>query len=93
MSIFFPPILTSERRREIIVFKQGEDQSLYNAWEIYKILSKRCPMHEIGMTTEMDICYHSMNYTSQGIIDAACCRAFKRKSVEEAKLLIEDLVK
>ena len=28
---FFPPTLTSERRGEIIVFKQGEDESLYNA--------------------------------------------------------------
>ena len=26
---FFPPSLTSERRREIIVFQQGEDESLY----------------------------------------------------------------
>ena len=31
MSRFFPPALTSERRAEIIVFKQGEDESLYNA--------------------------------------------------------------
>ena len=28
---FFPPSLTSERRREIIVFQQGEDESLYIA--------------------------------------------------------------
>ena len=34
-----------------------------------------------------------MNYTSKGIIDAACCGEFKRKSVEEAKQLIEDLAK
>ena len=30
MSIFFPPALIAERRGEIIVFKQGEDESLYN---------------------------------------------------------------
>ena len=41
----------------------------------------------------MDIFYHSMNYTSKGIIDAACCGAFKRKSAKEAKQLIEDLTK
>ena len=41
----------------------------------------------------MDIFYHSLNYTSKGIIDAACCGAFKRKSAEEAKQLIEDLAK
>ena len=34
-----------------------------------------------------------MNYASKGIIDAACCGAFKRKSAEEARQLIEDLAK
>ena len=39
----------------------------------------------------MDIVYHALNDTSKGIIDASCCGAFKRKSVEEARDLIEDL--
>ena len=41
----------------------------------------------------MNIFYRAMNYTSEGIIDAACCGAFKRKSAEEANQLIEDLAK
>ena len=93
MRKFFPPTLTSERRDEIIVFKQGEDESLYNAWERNKRLLKTCPMHGIDLTTQMDIFYHSMNYASKGIIDAACYGAFKRKSAEEARQLIEDLSK
>ena len=88
-----PPSLTSERRREIIVFQQGEDESLYTAWERYKRLLKRCLMHGIDLKTQMDIVYHSLNDTSKGIIDASCCRAFKRKSVEEARDLIADLAK
>ena len=36
MGRFFPPALTLERREEIIIFMQGEDESLYNAWERYK---------------------------------------------------------
>ena len=93
MSRFFPPALTFERRGEIIVFKQGEVESLYNAWEISKRLLKRCPMHGIDLTTHMDIFYHAMNYTSKGIIDVAYYGSFKRKSDEEAKQLIEDLDK
>ena len=93
MSRFFPHTLTFERRGEIIVFKQGEDECLYNAWERYKRLLKICPMLGIELTSQMDIFYHSMNYTSKGIIDAACYGAFKRKSVEEARQLIEDLAK
>ena len=90
---FFPPSLTSERRREIIVFQQGEDESLYIAWERFKRLLKRCPMHRIDLKIQMDIVYHSLNDTSKGIIDASCCGAFKRKSAEEARDLIEDLEK
>ena len=56
-------------------------------------LLRRCPMHDIEQITQMDIFYHAMNYTSKGIIDAACCGAFKRKSAEEAIQLIEDLPK
>ena len=93
MSTFFPSALTFERREEIIVFKQGEDESLCNAWERYKRLLKRFSMHGIDLTTQMDIFYHSMNYASKGIIDAACCGAFKRRNAEEARQLIEDLAK
>ena len=50
-------------------------------------------MHGIDLTTQMDIFYHSMNYTSKGINDATYCGVFKKKSAEEAKQLIEDLAK
>ena len=90
---FFPPSLTLERRREIIVFQQGEDESLYVAWERFKRLLKRCPMHGIDLKTQMDKVYHALNDTSKGIIDVSCCGAFKRKSAEEARDLIEDLAK
>ena len=93
LSRFFPPSLTYERRREIIVFQQGENESLYIAWERFKRLLKRCPMHGVDLKTQMDIVYHSLNDTSKGIIDASCCGAFKRKNTEEARDLIEDLAK
>ena len=50
-------------------------------------------MHGIDLKTQMDIVYHSLNDTSKGIIDAACYGAFKRRSAEEAKQLIEDQAK
>jgi len=27
---------------------QGDNESLYDAWERFKLLLKRCPTHEIG---------------------------------------------
>ena len=50
-------------------------------------------MHGIDLKTHMDIVYHALNNTSKGIIDASCYGAFKRKSAEEARDLIEDLAK
>ena len=93
MNIFFPQALTIERIEEIIVFKQGEDESLYTAWERFKRLLKRCPMHGMDLTNQMDIFYHAMNYASKGITDASYCGAFKRRNAEEAWQFIEDLSK
>ena len=50
-------------------------------------------MHGIDQITQMDIFYHAMNYSSEGIIYATCYRAFKRKSSIEANQVIEDLAK
>ena len=50
-------------------------------------------MHGIEQMTQMDIFYHAMNYTSKGTMDAASGGAFRRKSVEEATQLIEELAK
>ena len=83
LSRFCPPSLTSKRRGEITTFKQGEDESLYIAQERYKRQLKRCPMHGIDLKTQMDIFYHSMNYTSKGIIDAACGGAFRRSKTAD----------
>ena len=93
MKRFFPLVLTFERRREMITFKQGAYESLYNAWERYKKLLKRCPMHGIDQITQMDIFYHAMNCSSKGVIDETCCGAFKRKNAEKANQLIQDLEK
>ena len=90
---FFPHSLTSERRKGISVFNQGEDESLYTTWERFKRLLKRCLMHGIDLKTQMDIFYNSMNDTSKGIIDASRYEAFKRKSADEARDLIEDLAR
>ena len=50
-------------------------------------------MHRIDLITQMDIFYHDMNYASNGIIHESCSGAFKRKSPEEARQMIEDLAK
>ena len=50
-------------------------------------------MHGIDLKTQMDIVYHSLNDTFKGIIDVDCCGAFKQRSEEKARQLIEDQAK
>ena len=52
---------------------------------------RRCPTHRIEKKTRMDIFYHAMNYTLKGTVDPTSRGAFRRKSVEEATQLIEQL--
>ena len=50
-------------------------------------------MHGIEKMSHMDIFYHATNYTLKGTVDAASRGAFKRKTVEKATQLIEELEK
>ena len=93
MSRFFPHAITLERRGEIIAFTQKEDDSLYNSWDRFKKLLRRCLIHGREKMTRMDIFYQAMNYTSKGTVDATSRGTFRRKSAEEATQLMEELAK
>jgi hypothetical protein len=43
---YFPMSKYWEKKMEISNFKQGESESLYDAWERFNLLLKRCPNHE-----------------------------------------------
>ena len=42
---FFLPQMTSQLRGEMSQFRQGENESLYDAWDRFKDLLRRCPQH------------------------------------------------
>ena len=44
---FFPPAKTVKIRNDIISFMQQDSETLYEAWERYKELLRRCPHHGI----------------------------------------------
>ena len=48
-------------------------------------------MHGIDLTTQMDIFYHAMNYTSKSIIDASCCGGFKEEVQRRQGKLLKTL--
>nr|GEY61735.1 reverse transcriptase domain-containing protein [Tanacetum cinerariifolium] len=44
---YFPPSMVTKLRNEITNFRQRLDESLFEAWERYKISIDRCPNHNI----------------------------------------------
>ena len=48
-------------------------------------------MHGIDLTTQMDIFYHAMNYTSNGLIYASCHGGFKKEVQRKQGKLLKTL--
>nr|GEY75033.1 reverse transcriptase domain-containing protein [Tanacetum cinerariifolium] len=60
---YFPPYMVTKLRNEITKFRQRPDESLFEAWERYKISIDRCPNHNMfpedlkGITTRSGTAY------------------------------------
>ena len=47
LSKYFPPGKTTKLRAEITSFAQRDNESLYEAWELFKDLQCQCPHHGV----------------------------------------------
>ena len=57
----FPPAKTAQLRSEIGEFKQNDFESLYEAWERYKDLIRRCPQHGLPDWLQIQMFYNGLN--------------------------------
>ena len=90
---FFPPQLTSQFRAEITQFRQVDQETLYNAWDIFKELLRKCPQHWYELSAQVQIFYNSHNYSTRALVDAACGGSITMKIATEANLMFEELEK
>nr|GEX62893.1 reverse transcriptase domain-containing protein [Tanacetum cinerariifolium] len=51
---YFPPSMVTKLRNEITNFCQHLDESLFEAWERYKLSIDRCPNHNMLPVTQID---------------------------------------
>ncbi|XP_074341093.1 uncharacterized protein LOC141678634 [Apium graveolens] len=86
---FFPMVKTAAIRNALTQFAQQSGESLYEAWERYKEMLRKCPHH--GMPDWMIITcfYNGLGAQSRPMLDAASGGALWAKSYEEAHDLIE----
>ncbi|XP_068649564.1 uncharacterized protein [Aristolochia californica] len=80
---FFPPAKTAQLMSEIGQFKQNDFESLYEAWERYKDLIRRCPQHGLPDWLEVQMFYNGLNGQTRTIVDVAFGRTLMSKTTEE----------
>jgi hypothetical protein len=55
LEMFFTQNQFQKRRSDILNFKQHDQESLYEAYERFKLLKRKCPNHNIDVMEQMQI--------------------------------------
>ncbi|GKB86489.1 reverse transcriptase domain-containing protein [Tanacetum coccineum] len=91
LSNYFPPSMVTKLRNEITKFTQEPHESLFEAWERYKLYIDQCPNHNILLVTQNDMFYNGLTLRHRDTINAAAGGTFMQKTPEECYELIENM--
>ncbi|KAL5570136.1 hypothetical protein UlMin_026711 [Ulmus minor] len=86
---YFPPAKSAKMRNDISNFLQQDQESLYEAWERFKDLLRKCPHHGLPLWMQVQTFYNGLLSNTQTMVDAASGGAFFNKSPEDGYELIE----
>ncbi|GJU48365.1 hypothetical protein Tco_1217920 [Tanacetum coccineum] len=78
-------------RNDITNFHQRPDESLFEAWERYKLSIDRCPNHNMLPVTQIDTFYNGLTLRHRDTINAAAGGTFMKRRPEECYDLIENM--
>nr|GEV60989.1 reverse transcriptase domain-containing protein [Tanacetum cinerariifolium] len=88
---YFPPSMVTKLRNEITNFHQRPDESLFEAWECYKLSIDRCPNHNMFPVTQIDTFYNSLTLRHRDTINAVARGTFMKRRPKECYDLIENM--
>ncbi|XP_073123845.1 uncharacterized protein [Henckelia pumila] len=88
---YFPPSKSMKLRTDITMFAQGEQESLYEAWERYKDMLRRCPHHQLPDWLVVQTFYYGLLSANRTMLDAAAGGNLLRKSPEDGYELFEEM--
>ncbi|GJT65204.1 reverse transcriptase domain-containing protein [Tanacetum coccineum] len=89
---FFPPFLFNRLLLEIINFSQLVCESLTDAWLRLRNMIRKCHGHGLTKGAIIQIFYHGLDESTQGILDITDGGIFLYKSPNQAFQLLEDKV-
>nr|GEZ70538.1 reverse transcriptase domain-containing protein [Tanacetum cinerariifolium] len=88
---YFPPLVVTKLRNDITNFRQRPDESLFEAWERYKLSINRCTNHNMLPVTQIDTFYNGLTLRHRDTINAAAGGTFMKRRPEECYDLIENM--
>nr|GEV29638.1 reverse transcriptase domain-containing protein [Tanacetum cinerariifolium] len=88
---YFPPSMATKLKNEITNFRQRLDESLFEAWERYKLSIDRFPNHNMLPVTQIDTFYNGLTLRHHDTINAAAGGTFMKRRPEECYDLIENM--
>ncbi|GAU46309.1 hypothetical protein TSUD_401860 [Trifolium subterraneum] len=86
---YFPIHKFLERRNDITNFEQGDSESLYDAWERFKLCLKKCPNHGLDSNAQMQHFTQGLRAQTRMLLDASAGGSLKNKDESEARELVE----
>nr|GFC81613.1 reverse transcriptase domain-containing protein [Tanacetum cinerariifolium] len=88
---YFSPSMVTKLRNEITNFHQRPDESLFKAWERYKLSIDHCPNHNMLPVTQIDTFYSGLTLRHRDTINAATDGTFMKRHLEECYDSIENM--
>ncbi|KAL4280726.1 hypothetical protein GQ457_03G013620 [Hibiscus cannabinus] len=84
-------VMTVKLRNDITSFCQTDDESMYEAWDRYNELFRKCPMHRFNEWKKVIMFYNGVNAPTRMMLDASENGTLLDKSVEEATEILDRL--
>nr|GEY17646.1 reverse transcriptase domain-containing protein [Tanacetum cinerariifolium] len=78
---YFPPSMVMKLRNEITNFHQRPDESLFEAWERYKLSIDQFPNHNMLPVTQIDTFYNGLTLRHCDTINAAAGGTFMKRQI------------
>nr|GFB86858.1 hypothetical protein [Tanacetum cinerariifolium] len=91
LSKYFPPSMVTKLRNEISNFRQLPDESLFEAWECYKLSIDRCPNHNMLPVTQIDTIPQLIGGVSSGSTTSSSSKiaALAQQMIEMRKDMLQ----
>ncbi|KAA3466231.1 Retrotransposon gag protein [Gossypium australe] len=88
---FFPTSRAIQLRHDIANFKQFEGENLYEAWERFNSLLRKCPHYSKQNFLQLQIFYNGLDRSLKVSLDGTSVRAIMYNTYEQACQLIKDM--